>query len=116
VRKREKITVETIPEKQRYIFYRGDGNDTIPDSDSNGQHNVLIFPDYNLADVTLFRSGDALIFTFTKTGDSVRLDNLFKVGISYNIIDEVRFGNEESGKSVFDLIIDIGVRPILYGC
>jgi len=108
--------MEVIPEKQRYIFYRGDGNNTIDDSGSNGQHNVLIFPDYNLADVTLYRSGDALIFAFAKTGDSVRLDNLFKTGISYNMISEVRFGSEEAGRSVFDLIVEIGVRPILYGC
>ena len=108
--------MEAIPEKQRYIFRRGDGNDIIDDSNSDSQDNVLIFPDYNLADVTLFRSGDALIFTFTKTGESVRLNNLFKTGISYNMISEVRFGSEEAGRNVFDLIVDIGVRPILYGC
>jgi Ca2+-binding RTX toxin-like protein len=91
-----------------YIFHRGDGNDTIVDNGSNGQHNVLIVPDYDLSDLTLRREGNDLVFTFVN-GDSVRLSSLFLSATNYNMIGEVRFGDAETGISVFDLLKEQGV-------
>jgi Ca2+-binding RTX toxin-like protein len=92
-----------------YVFHRGDGKDTIQDTGNNGQHNVLMFPDYALSDVMLYREGDDLVFDFGN-GDSIRAQYLFYNANYHNMIAEVRFGNETTGIGVFDLIKEIGVH------
>ncbi|MGV1908198.1 calcium-binding protein [Agrobacterium cavarae] len=47
-----------------YIYFRGDGNDTINDSDYNAVNDMLIFADVSADEVTLVRNGDDVTVVF----------------------------------------------------
>ncbi|SMB32247.1 Hemolysin-type calcium binding domain protein (fragment) [Sterolibacterium denitrificans] len=82
-----------------YLFARGDGQDSIIDSDAqNGAQNILQFTDYTLDDVSrLLRSGNDLLIQFANS-DSVKLSSYFSRLTSYNdpILSEVRFADGQS--------------------
>jgi Ca2+-binding RTX toxin-like protein len=78
-----------------YVFHRGDGRDTVVDwGQVSGAKNVLVFTDYHLADLTLGRAGDDLVFQFAN-GDSAVLESYFYRMGNWNdqILSEVRFAD-----------------------
>ncbi|WP_304325977.1 calcium-binding protein [Bifidobacterium thermacidophilum] len=63
-----------------YIFNAGFGTDKISDSEGS---NSITFHDYQVRDLSAQRDGDNLNLAFTKTGDSVTVNDYYR-GSSYN--------------------------------
>ncbi|MEJ8849671.1 calcium-binding protein [Variovorax rhizosphaerae] len=74
-----------------YLFGRGDGQDTIVDTDTTvGNLDKLVFKaGVAVADVVASRKDDALILSIAGNGDQVRVENHFRD--PYHQIEEIRF-------------------------
>jgi Ca2+-binding RTX toxin-like protein len=76
-----------------YLFRRGDGSDTISNTDTSAGHiDTLVLEGLNVADIRLEKQGAYdLVFVIKDTGESVRLHYFF-LGDNYKI-DAVRFAD-----------------------
>ncbi len=79
-----------------YIFNAGFGTDKISDSEGS---NSITFHDYQVRDLSAQRDGDNLNLAFTKTGDSVTVNDYYRgssySNFSYSFDDGTKLSNDD---------------------
>ncbi|KAB8295349.1 calcium-binding protein, partial [Bifidobacterium apri] len=79
-----------------YIFNAGFGADKISDSEGS---NSITFHDYQVRDLSAQRDGDNLNLAFTKTGDSVTVNDYYRgssySNFSYSFDDGTKLSNDD---------------------
>jgi Ca2+-binding RTX toxin-like protein len=77
-----------------FVYAAGDGNDTISDSGSATNTDVLRFTNINAADITVARESYNLMITVNATGETIKSEYQF-LGAGYGI-ERVEFGDGTS--------------------